>query len=99
MPELTSRAVRSVLYLSLAAHCLASVPAAAELRAGVAQADITPPLGSQLYGYGARGNAVSTAVHDPLHATTALLVSAVIGDFPFASRLMTAAVVVPSSPS
>ncbi|HUP22026.1 MAG TPA: hypothetical protein VNB06_03695, partial [Thermoanaerobaculia bacterium] len=44
-----------------------------ELRAGTARADITPPLGSQLYGYGARGQAVSTAVHDPLYAKALVL--------------------------
>jgi neutral ceramidase len=44
-----------------------------ELRAGTARADITPPLGSQLYGYGARGTAVSTAVHDPLYAKALVL--------------------------
>lgn len=46
---------------------------ASELRAGIANVDITPPLGSQLYGYGARGEAVSTAVHDPLHAKALVL--------------------------
>jgi len=49
-------------------------PLAAEFRVGTAKADITPPIGSRLYGYGARGTNVSTGVHDPLFAK-ALVVS------------------------
>ncbi|MFQ5697378.1 MAG: neutral/alkaline non-lysosomal ceramidase N-terminal domain-containing protein [Myxococcota bacterium] len=37
------------------------------LRAGAWRADITPPAGVELMGYGAREGA-ATAVHDPLHA-------------------------------
>lgn len=40
----------------------------AELKAGAAKADITPPIGSRMYGYGARGTNVSKGVHDPLYA-------------------------------
>jgi hypothetical protein len=39
------------------------------LRAAAVRADVTPPPGSPLAGYGARGNAVSQGVHDPLEAT------------------------------
>ena len=49
-------------------------PLAAEFRVGTAKADITPPIGSRMYGYGARGTNVSTGVHDPLFAK-ALVVS------------------------
>jgi neutral/alkaline ceramidase-like enzyme len=43
-------------------------PAAAELKVGVARADITPPIGGKMAGYSARGNNLSTGVHDPLSA-------------------------------
>jgi len=52
---------------------LLSGPAAAQLRAGAARADVTPPIGGPLYGYGARGDAVSTGVHDPLYARALVL--------------------------
>ncbi|MEE2777346.1 MAG: neutral/alkaline non-lysosomal ceramidase N-terminal domain-containing protein [Acidobacteriota bacterium] len=45
-----------------------TAPLSAELRVGVARADITPPLGGAMYGYGARGSNTSTGVHDPLYA-------------------------------
>jgi len=45
-----------------------SISAAAELRAGTARVDVTPPVGGPMYGYGARGANVSTGVHDPLYA-------------------------------
>jgi neutral ceramidase len=45
----------------------------AELMAGVARADITPPLGGPMGGYGARGSNVSDAVHDPLYAKALVL--------------------------
>ena len=45
----------------------------AELRAGVAATDITPPVGSAMYGYGARGANVSEGVHDPLYAKAIVL--------------------------
>ncbi|KPL08760.1 hypothetical protein AMJ85_07975 [candidate division BRC1 bacterium SM23_51] len=45
----------------------------AELKAGVARADITPPIGGMMYGYGARGINVSKGVHDRLHAKALVL--------------------------
>ena len=48
-------------------------PAQAELRAGVATADITPPIGGEMAGYSARGAKVSTGVHDPLSARALVL--------------------------
>jgi hypothetical protein len=39
------------------------------LRAAAVRVDVTPPPGSPLAGYGARGDAVSHGVHDPLEAT------------------------------
>lgn len=45
-------------------------PAVAELKVGVATADITPPIGGKMAGYSARGENVSTGVHDPLTART-----------------------------
>lgn len=47
--------------------------AAAELRAGTARAEVTPPVGGPMYGYGARGTNVSQAVHDPLYAKALVL--------------------------
>jgi hypothetical protein len=49
------------------------VPAEAELQGGVARTDITPPIGGQMAGYGARGTKVSTGVHDPLLAKALVL--------------------------
>jgi len=54
------------------ACCLAQ-SAGAELRAGVARAEVTPPAGGLMYGYGARGTNVSTGVHDPLFARALVL--------------------------
>jgi hypothetical protein len=39
------------------------------LRLAAARVDVTPPAGRPLAGYGARGDAVSQGVHDPLEAT------------------------------
>lgn len=61
----------AVLFL-VAVTC---VPAYSELRAGAASADITPPLGGLMYGYGARGTNVSEGVHDPLYAKAVVLES------------------------
>lgn len=47
---------------------LAAAPARAQLEVGVARADVTPPTGGRMYGYGARGENTSTGVHDRLHA-------------------------------
>jgi neutral ceramidase len=46
---------------------------ASGLQVGVAKADITPPIGSRMYGYGARGSNVSTGVHDSLYARAIVL--------------------------
>jgi len=54
--------------IALVPHCHSS-----ELQAGVSKANITPPLGGPMYGYGARGANVSTGVHDPLYAKTLVL--------------------------
>ena len=63
---------RTALLLLLSA--IAVRPLGAEFRVGTAKADITPPIGSRMYGYGARATNVSTGVHDPLFAK-ALVVS------------------------
>jgi hypothetical protein len=39
-----------------------------QLTAGATQIDITPTIGTSMYGYGARGTNVSQGVHDPLFA-------------------------------
>ncbi|MCA9450699.1 MAG: hypothetical protein KC931_26485, partial [Candidatus Omnitrophica bacterium] len=45
------------------------------LMVGVAKRDITPPLGSAMYGYGMRGDNVSEGVHDTLFAKAVVLES------------------------
>lgn len=47
--------------------------AAAPLSAGVAEVEITPPVGTPLAGYGDRQGAPSTGVHDPLLAQALVL--------------------------
>jgi hypothetical protein len=44
-----------------------------ELRAGAAKVDITPPQGFPMWGYGARHDAPSVGVLDPLHARALVL--------------------------
>lgn len=46
---------------------------AAELRAGAAKRDITPPTGFAMWGYGARHDLPSEGVRDPLHARALVL--------------------------
>ena len=59
--------------MALLLMCAAAVfAAAAELSAGTARVEITPPVGFPMGGYGARQGA-STGVHDPLFATVLLL--------------------------
>jgi neutral ceramidase len=49
-------------------------PAVADgLRAGAAKVDITPPTGHPMWGYGARHDAPSVGVLDPLHARALVL--------------------------
>ena len=51
----------------------AALPARADLVAGAAVRDITPPIGGMMGGYGDRGLNVSTGVHDPLMAKALVL--------------------------
>ncbi|MBS1786408.1 MAG: neutral/alkaline non-lysosomal ceramidase N-terminal domain-containing protein [Acidobacteria bacterium] len=51
---------------------MAAVVSAAELQAGTARVEITPPVGFPMGGYAAR-QGPSTGVHDPLFATVLLL--------------------------
>lgn len=62
-------AVSSLLAVEF--HC--QTVRAAQLQAGVASRDVTPPVGGSLYGYGARGDNVSTGIHDPLLAKAIVL--------------------------
>ena len=62
---------RIMLLLVLVLH--PSIAVSAELLAGTAKADVTPPVGGTMYGYGARGANVSTGVHDPLYAKAIVL--------------------------
>jgi neutral ceramidase len=45
----------------------------AQLQAGIARVDVTPPLGGPMYGYGARGTNGSTGIHDLLYAKALVL--------------------------
>lgn len=60
---------------SLCVFCLsfATLAEASGLRAGAAKADITPPVGFAMWGYGARHDAPSVGIHDPLHARALVL--------------------------
>lgn len=71
--RLRERVSQVALALLAAGALHPSSASAVELRAGVARADITPPVGSRMYGYGARGTNVSTGVHDPLFARALVL--------------------------
>ena len=93
--------LRALPLLVAVALVPASAPAS-ELRVGVARADITPPIGSRMYGYSARGTNVSAGVHDPLFAraivlddgsTRLALVSLDLGTFTHESRTNVKAVV------
>ena len=58
----------------LVALCFATAASAqVALRAGAAKADITPPIGTPLAGYGARAAKPSTGVHDPCEARALVL--------------------------
>src|ERR1700750_2051936 len=61
--------MRSVAVLLLSG--LAGVAAAQSLRLGVAETDITPPIGSPMAGY--YNNREATGAHDPIHAKAMVL--------------------------
>src|SRR5207253_8383736 len=61
--------VLSVLGLFLEARAVQ----AQELQAGAAKVDITPPIGYPMWGYGARHDAPSVGILDPLHARALVL--------------------------
>lgn len=63
--------IRSALFIFTL--CVFHQSCFAQLKAGVAQVDITPPIGGLMYGYGARGTNVSNGVHDPLFAGALVL--------------------------
>jgi len=58
---------------SLFLCCFVSANAQGRLVAGVGKADITPPLGTPLAGYGARQAKPSTGIHDPTEARALIL--------------------------
>jgi neutral ceramidase len=53
--------------------CVPHASADSGLRAGAATIDITPPIGFAMWGYGARHDAASVGVIDPLHARALVL--------------------------
>src|SRR3954470_1193740 len=61
-------------WLTIVVLTILALPACAgELRAGVGRADITPPVGTPLGGYGDRKGAPSTGGHDPIMAKALVL--------------------------
>lgn len=67
--------MKIIKLLSLSLFLLVAITAltfAAELQAGTARVEITPPVGFPMGGYGAR-QGFSTGIHDPLFATVLLL--------------------------
>lgn len=54
----------------------ADEPAGPAWKAGAARVEITPPKGFPMWGYGARKDAASTGVRDPLHARALVLEAA-----------------------
>jgi hypothetical protein len=64
---------RLTLMFLFFASLLALPSAAGELRAGVGRADITPPVGTPLGGYGERKGAPSTGIHDRIQAKALVL--------------------------
>jgi len=64
----------SILFaLILLAFSLQAASAQGKLAAGVGKADITPPVGTPLAGYGARLGRPSTGVHDPTEARALII--------------------------
>ncbi|MCS7046330.1 MAG: hypothetical protein NZO58_08245, partial [Gemmataceae bacterium] len=66
-----------LLWLGL--HYGASTLSAQELQAGAAVVEITPPIGYAMWGYGARHDAPSVGVLDPLHARALVLKAGTAG--------------------
>lgn len=59
----------------LAVGLTGSALPAQELKAGAAKIDITPPIGYAMWGYGARHDAPSVGVLDPLYARALVLIA------------------------
>ena len=68
------RRTRLVVAVALLVFCfVASASGQGKIVAGVGKADITPPIGTPLAGYGARRGAPSTGVHDPTEARALII--------------------------
>ncbi|HZS10585.1 MAG TPA: neutral/alkaline non-lysosomal ceramidase N-terminal domain-containing protein [Blastocatellia bacterium] len=63
----------TLLLAVFALPCLAQDKAATRLMAGAGKADITPPVGTPLAGYGGRLGKPSTGVHDPCEARALII--------------------------
>ncbi len=68
-PRLWIRLLMTFVVLGLTAPATV----AADLKAGAAKVDITPPIGFPMWGYGARHDTPSDGVLDPLHARALVL--------------------------
>lgn len=69
-----ARALAAFICVHLWIFCAFPAAAQDKVEAGVGKADLTPPIGTPLAGYGARRGGPSTGAHDPLEAR-ALIVS------------------------
>ncbi len=64
---------RTLMRTCLLVLLLVGQTSAADLRAGAAKIDITPPIGHPMWGYAARRARPCTGVRDPLHARALVL--------------------------
>lgn len=67
------RSISLAFALLLLVFCHADAGAQGRLAAGTGKADITPPVGTPLAGYGARLGKPSTGVHDPTEARALII--------------------------
>ena len=68
------RRVRLIIAVALLVFCcFVSASGQGKIVAGVGKADITPPIGTPLAGYGARRAQPSTGVHDPTEARALII--------------------------
>src|SRR6516225_1413104 len=65
--------IKPLIIALISLLALSATAPAADLQAGAAEVDITPPIGFPMWGYGARHDAPSLGVLDPLLARAVVL--------------------------
>ena len=65
--------IKREIHALISLFVLSAISSAADLGAGAAKVDITPPIGYPMWGYGARHDAPSLGVLDPLFARAVVL--------------------------